>query len=234
MKNSMEYAARLKRLCNQLHRQEGKAVTPELGEPIVELVRACLSDHTTESRSRIALNRLYNTFVDFNELRVCRVEEVADSLGKNFPQAKEVGQQIIAMLKEVFNERDSLDLTWLAEGGKREARLFLGKLKNTNPYVVASVMLQSIGAHAFPVNDQMLKMLRAEEVVAPRADARDVQSFLERRISVRDIRSTYFLLRRYADHFHPRRSASQKKTAAKKVRKEKSAKTKNKTSETHN
>jgi len=217
MKDSSEYGARLKRLCNRLKREE-VVVAPELDEYDVTttMIVACLSQYTTESKARTALKKLRYEFVDFNEVRVSRADDVAEVLGKNFSHGKEVAQQIISLLREIFELQDSLELEKLRDMGKREAKNFLEKLESSSPYVISRVMLCALGAHAFPVHDQLLEMLREEEVINPSSDAADVQGFLERHLSVKTVKKTYDLLRAYADGFKPKRAAARKKAAEKK------------------
>lgn len=223
MKDSAEHEASLKRLCNRVRREMGAPAVPELSDVVTELILGCLSESATEAKARSSLNRLRTGFVDFNELRVCRAEEIVEILGKGFGHGNATAKKIIAVLREVYDLRDSLDLTDLAEGGKREAKAFFESLENANPYIVSRVMLNSIDAHAFPVHEQMMKMLLDEEVINAKADAAEVQGFLERHISATAIRKTYFLLRKYADGHRGKRKTTKKavKKTAKKTTKKK-------------
>jgi endonuclease III len=199
MKDATEYALRLKKFHSQIKREIDIAPKEDMVDPTTALVLACLSMVTTQSKARAAMNKIRNHFVDLNELRVSRVEEITDLLGKGLQQAKEIAHNIIVLLQEVYDKCDTLDLTSLQEGNKRDAKAFLTELDSSTPYIVAYVMLHSIGAHAFPVHPQMLTMLRREEVIDPEATASQVQGFLERQFTASDVRKTYAVLRRYAD-----------------------------------
>jgi len=199
MKNSAEYAAILKKLCNKLKRSGKTPIAISLTSPITALVLACLSEAATESKAQASLNKLESVFVDYNELRVARLDEIIDILGKGFPQGKAVAAQIISLLQQIYDDQDSLSLDNLTESGKREARAFLEKLNGITPYIVSRVMLQGVGAHAFPVHEQLLEVLRKEAVVHPDADAAEVQGFLERQIPASQIHKTYAMLRHFAD-----------------------------------
>ena len=224
MKDSAEHSARLKRLCNRLRHSRDKVEPASDTDPTTEMVAACLSVVTTESRARTALNKLRRGFVDYNEVRVSRADEVAVVLGKRFPQAKAVAVQMLQLLNAVFASQDSLNLEFLQAGGKREARLFLESLEGMTPYVAAQVMLQGLGAHAFPVNEQMLAMLRGEDIITPDADAAEVQGFLERHLPASEIHETYTKLRTYADSYRGTKSRSKAKVAKKKTASKKTAK----------
>ena len=199
MKDSSEYAARLKRLCNRLQRSGGKTIDSEPADVTTELLLACLSEHMTESKTRSAFNKLRSNFVDYNELRVMRPAEVVEILGKGFAQYRPAFGQMVRVLRALFDEQDHLDLEHLKSVGKREARGFLEGLEGTSGYVVSRVMLRALGGHAFPIHKPMLQMLQAEEVVDTAADIATVQGFLERQITSKRIHKVYALLRRYTD-----------------------------------
>ena len=238
MKDSIEYAPRLKKLCNRLKRETAATPKTDLIDPCTAIVLACLSAVTTENKARLGLSRLRHTFVDLNELRVSHFEEVADILGKGFPHRKEIAQQIIGLLKDIYNTHDSLNLNDLREGSKRQAKAFIESLEDANAYIVARVLLLSIGAHAIPVHQQMLQMLCKENVIPANANEADVQGFLERQIPADQNRKIYALLRHRTDSLRIKQTSetkgpakstkkttkSTKKRAAKQTKKGKSGK----------
>jgi len=213
MKDSSEYAAKLKKLYNRIKRGGFKHTEPAVQDVTTELLVACLSAYNTENKARTLLGRLRSNYVDYNELRISRTAEAIDILGKNAQRARETALQLLTLLRSVYDKQDSLDLEELRQLNKRDAKTFLEGLKGADAYVVGRIMLRALGAHAFPVNEQMLAMLRAEEVVSPEASLSQVQGFLERQISVTDVHAMYAALRHHADAFRP--SAAKKKTAKK-------------------
>lgn len=232
MKDGNELAQRLKRLCAQV-RRIGAAVedVPE-HDPTTELIMASLAQRTTESRARYALSRLQSCFADYNELRVSRPEDIADILGKTFPEAREVGRQITMLLRAVYDKRDHLDLSDLIGMGKREARQYLSELNGSSDYVTARVMLCSLKGHAFPVCDSMLAMLRTEGIVADAATLAEVQGFMERHIPARQGRKLFAQLTWYAENYSSQKLAetdaappTKPKTATKKKTAKKTKKT---------
>ncbi len=216
MKDSSEYAVRLKRLCNRLQRGAGKFSEPERYDVLSELLLGCLTAQMTESKGRTALGKLRSNFVDYNELRVTRPAEVIEILGKGYGQARESIEQVIVLLRSIYDEQDHLDLEHLKSMGKREAKGFLEQLEGMTPYVLSRVMLRGLEGHAIPLHKQMLEMLRSEEVVEATADEATVQGFLERQISAKKAIKVYALLRRYADSA---RSFGGSKKSEKKVKK---------------
>jgi len=209
MKNSAECNASLKKLTNGLKRKYPAPAKCEPAEPATTLILGCLSEFTTEAKARTALNKVRGSFVDYNELRVSRPDEVVDVLGKGYPKALEVAARMVTLLKQIYDKYDSVDLAFLGEMGKRDAKTALEKLENITPYIIARVMLFSQSAHAFPVHAQMLEMLQRENVVDPQTGINEVQSFLERQINARNIYKTYYFLRRHADAMRSRKRAAQ-------------------------
>ncbi len=201
MKDSVDYASQFKKLCNRLRRELGAPAKPDPLDPTTEIVLACLTAYAAETQAKTALHHLQRAFVDINELRVCRIDEITEVLGSNFPHAKDVAGQIITLLKQIFDRQDHFNLSLFQSGGKREAKTFLESLEGSTPYVVSRVMLHCMNAHFFPVNPSMQEMLRSEEVIDPEADAAALQVFLERQIPASKIQKTYALLRQYADHY---------------------------------
>ena len=222
MKESSAYGARLKRLCNRLKREIGPLKETEKRDPLTEMLLACLNEVVSASKAKTALNRLRSQFVDYNELRVARPEEVIEALGKGFPKSREFMAHLTALLQDVFVRQDTLELDELENMGKREAKAFLQELDHAGDYVVARVMLNCLDGHAFPVNREMLTMLRGEGVVDPKADLAEVQGFLERHISATQIKAVYTLLQHHAEHYKPPAAAG-KKTVSKKTATRKAA-----------
>jgi len=222
MKDSNEYGARLKKLINRLQRSGGQAAEPEIQDVTAELILACLSEYNPENKARAALNKLRNHFVDFNELRVSRSTEVVEVIGKNYQEAQPTAERILKVLRQAFTKMNSMDLESLHQMGKREAKTFFESLEGITPYVVSRVMMRGLDGHAFPVHEPMLKMLRAEEVVNAKAEANEVQGFLERQITSARIHKVYALLRRHADHFKGVKSLNTKAKRKKKTTKRRS------------
>lgn len=230
MKDSGRYSKELKKLVTRLKRTFTVEEEGAGDDLTTELVLACLSQNTTEAKARTALHRLRGSFVDMNELRVSRSAEIAEVLGKSFPEPRTTARQIAKLLHGVYEQLDTLSLESLREMGKREAKAWLEALEGSDAYVVARLMLRGLGAHAVPVHEAMLAMLREEQVVDPEADAATVQGFLERQISAQHVLRDYQLLRKHTDSPAPKPAAT-KKAARKKTTTKKAAtkKTKKKT-----
>jgi endonuclease III len=197
MKHGSEYAKRVKRLYNQMVRKVGKPAEMEAVDPIEQLIIGILSACASHSKAHSVFRRLQQQMVDLNELRVTPPMELAEAIGDALPLAKEKAHRIVDALNAIRKRQDSLDLSFLKQRGRREAREYLESLEGVNSAAAASVLLYSLGGHAIPVDDLTLYVLQKEEIVDPKADAAEVQSFLERHVSANQAQPFSELLSRY-------------------------------------
>ncbi|MGQ9648742.1 MAG: endonuclease III domain-containing protein [Phycisphaerae bacterium] len=198
MKHGGDYAKRLRQLFNRLVRKFGKPTVPEPPDPLEQLLVAILGSNTSHHKALTAFKKLREQMVDLNELRVTPVSELARIINPLVPQAEAKAQRIVDALNDIRRRHDTLDLSFLKQRGRREAREYLESLEGVDRYAAASVALFSLGSHAIPVDELTLQMLRKDEVVAPTADLPAVQSFLEHHISASDAAVFSLLLGHYA------------------------------------
>ncbi len=197
MKHGSEYARRVKRLFQQLVRKSGRPAPVEPTDPLEQTIVGILSSCTTNTRARAVFRKLRQHTVDLNELRVTPPTELADMIGTGVPLARAKAQRIVDALNDVRRRQDRLDLSFLVQRGRREAREYLESLAGVDRPAAASVVLHSLGGHAIPVDDLTLYILRKDEFVDPSADAAEVQGFLERHVSAVDTRAFVELLGRH-------------------------------------
>ncbi len=207
MRNAAQYARRVKRLFTTIKRDGGKPKTLRADDPMEQLMRGILSRTASETRANSAWGRLRNATVDLNEIRVTPVSELVVMLGRDYPQARSVAEAISRALNSVFNHRHELDLTFLNSMSRTMVESFLKGLDGVDEHARAAVVLLSLGAHAIPVDDNMLLYLRKGEYIPETATRGEVQSFLERQIKARDGITFYALLKRFAATHAPRPAA---------------------------
>lgn len=194
MKRGSEYAKRVKQLSHQMTRKFGKPELPEPPDPIHQLIIGILSENTADAKAAALFHRIREQMVDLNELRVTPPMELAEMIGTAVPQAREKADRIIRVLNEIRSRQDTLDLSFLKQRGRREAREFLESLEGVGPYAAASVVVHSLGGHAIPVDFLTIYVLRKENVVEGSANQAEVQGFLERNVAAADGRAFAILL----------------------------------------
>src|SRR6478609_973568 len=97
------------------------ALEEESPRPLLEeLIFAICREGSTTADAEAAFGRLRKTFVDWNEIRVSTVQEVADAL-RPLPQAGPRAGWIIGVLHAVFELNYSYDLGDMEKKGLKQA-----------------------------------------------------------------------------------------------------------------
>lgn len=195
MKQGTAYAARLKKAFNQARASASVPPIPDADDPLRRLAVAVLGVRIGDDASEKVINRLFSNMVDWNEIRVTQVSELHGLIGDSLPDGIAQTQQLHDALHAVYQRENRMTLNRLAKLGRREARQYLETLGSLDPYVVASVVLWSLGGHAIPVDDRLLRALREAELVHPDATRAEVQAFLERHIPASDAKEFCLVMR---------------------------------------
>lgn len=227
MKNSKDYSKKIQKLYRSLSRKYPKVQKVSHEKVIDAIIYAVISAEMSERMTDSVIKKLAGYFVDLNDLRVSRSEEIVEVLGKDNHVTMNIASTITMILNGIFNEYHKVSLEALKKIGKRPAKQALEKLDGTSRFVVDYCLLTALGGHAIPLTDKMIKYLRTSEFVNPDADEQQIGGFLAKQISAKKGYEFYTLLR------HESESAkAKKKTKAKKTRKKTSgtkAKSKTKT-----
>jgi endonuclease III len=231
MKNSKDYSKKIQKLYRSLIRKYPKVQKVSHEKVIDAMVYAVISAEMSVKQTDSVIRKFADYFVDWNDLRVSRAEEIVEVLGKDTSATMDIALTLTRVLNSIFNEYHKVSLESLKKIGKRPAKQALEKIDGVNRYMVEYCLLTALGGHAVPLTDRMIKYLRNNELVNPDADDQQIGGFLAKQISAKNGYEFYVLLR------HDSESARvKKKTKAKTTRKKKSstktggkAKTKTKT-----
>ncbi len=199
MKNSKEYAQRLQRLYRELKRVHPKAERPTYDDPAEALICGIIGERLSEGATSRALREIRTAFVDWNDLRVARVGEIAETLGANSSVGRDVATALTAALRGIFDEQHRISLAVLKKLGKRPAKQGLEKLPGVSRFVVNYCMLTSMQAHAVPLTPTMIEYLKHNEIIAPDAEEEDIDGFVTRQIPAKGAYEFYALLRRESE-----------------------------------
>ncbi|MHC5180089.1 MAG: hypothetical protein ACYSOS_06150 [Planctomycetota bacterium] len=213
MKNSKKYSPKVTKLFNSLKRKSTKQPMPQYGDPVEAVVYALVSESVSESMAGRLYRRVTKHFVDFNDLRVSRREEILDVLGDSSEAFENSVAAMTRMLNTIFEKVSKVSLRWLTQEGKRQAHKELSEIDGMTPFAASYCFLTALGGHAIPLNATMLTYLRDQELVHPSATDAEIAGFLERQISAADAYDFYLLLRHEAEEAKP---VVKKKVAAKK------------------
>lgn len=221
MKNSKDYSPKLAKLLKTLKKDGAPIAPPVYADPVEAIVYAFISAFATEANASKIVKRINIHFVDINDLRVSRPEEILDVVGEtSSPQAAASAQSLLAVLNAIFEKYDKVSLDVLTEEGKRQARKDLEEIPGMTSFAAAYTVLTAIGGHAIPLTEGMADYLRQHDLVHPDSTLQEIESFLERQIAAADAYTFYTLFRAESEggvHAAPKASAKAKKAPAKKT-----------------
>jgi hypothetical protein len=195
MKNATKHAEEFRSLFKRLMR-EHKPEPMAAQEPLHALVRGAMSYDVPDSKAEDAMKAINREFVDLNEFRVATDLEIQELLGQRYPQIEKRVAMITQSLNNIFEREHTLSLDRLKTISRKDARQFLRELPEIHPFVEAYVMLFSFEGHAVPLDDEMLAVLRDEEIIEEGVSLEDAQKFIEHNIKADESYEVYACLRR--------------------------------------
>jgi hypothetical protein len=218
VKNASQCAKKLTALLKKL--PEGVPPDfPPAEDPLATLVASFFMWESSTAAAREAYQRVDETIVDFNDLRVTMPVEVAEWLNDDSPLNIERCQRLRAALRNVYLREHEVSLASLADSGKREIKKYIESIEGVPPYVSARTLLMSFDAHAIPVDEQLRSRLIEEGVCNEDADVHELSAWLARQIKASDARAAHLAFQAWIDELGPvakRRSDGRKKSTRKK------------------
>ncbi|MDD5134945.1 MAG: hypothetical protein PHP01_05995 [Phycisphaerae bacterium] len=195
MKNSSQYAQKLKKLFNALKKGAEKSKKPLSGDFIESLVFAVLSEKSSESCAKAALKKILSHFVDFNDLRVARIEEISEVIGADIEGPEKCALRLTVLLNAIFQKYDCLSPQEFLDAGKKNMQDILEKLNGMSAFVCDYILLTVLDAHAMPMTEKMIQYFKTYGIIDPEADDAQIKSFVERRITAANAYTFYSLIR---------------------------------------
>jgi len=228
MKNSKNYSRKIQKLHSSLNRKYPKVQKVIHDEPTDAIIYGIICSRLDEKTTEAAIKRFSDYFIDLNDLRVSRIEEIVEMLGEDTPVTREVALTITTVLRAIFNEYHKVSLEGLKKTGKRPARHALEKMEGINRFIVDYCMLTSLQGHAIPITEGMIAYLKSKELVYPDASEQEIGGFLAKQITAKKGYEFYALLRRESEAHSSKKKKKtkrkKKKTAKKVTRKKKKKK----------
>lgn len=209
MKNGTAYAARLKKTFAKQKQLVGAVELPESDDPLFRMAVGVLGVVNGDEFAERLVNKLAANVVSWNEVRVSNASELQRAAGDSVDSHAPYYESLIRTLQAVFDHENVMSLDRLKSMGRREAKAILEKLNGVDEYVVASILLWSLGGHAIPVCDRLLDSLRAADLVHPDATRAEVQAFLERHVPATEAKTFCLVMRSFSP---PKKAAAEKGT----------------------
>ena len=199
MKNSKEYSKKVHELYRRLKAKYPKAKKIIYDEPADALVYAIIGENMSEPATESAIRKFGDYFIDLNDLRVSREEEIVEVLGKDTPVTKDIALTITMALRAVFEKYNSVSLEALKKIGKRPAKQVLEKMNGVSRFAVNYLLLTSLHGHAIPLTKRMIEYVRSNKLVHADADEQQIEGFLAKQIPAESAYEFYALLRRQSE-----------------------------------
>ena len=170
----------------QLGEEYGPAVWAPRFDPASELVSTILSQHTSDINSERAFENLMATFVTLQAVADAPVEAIEDAIRMG-GLAKVKAPRIKAILKQVFDEVGSYDLSFLGEMPLDEAKAWLKKLHGVGPKTAAIILCFSLGMPAMPVDTHIFRVSKRLGLIGPKISADKAHDILEPMVRPEDV-----------------------------------------------
>ena len=232
MKDSKDYSPKVTKLFRSLKRKSDKVEMPTYTDPVQAVIDAMVSEHMVKATAMRTLKRMKSHFVDLNDLRVSRREEILDVFKDTSEGAEKSAVAMTQTLNTLFEKYNKVTLDFLCHEGKRQAKKDLEEIEGMTSFAASYCFLTALDGHAIPLNPMMLQYLRDHELVHPDATEHEIAGFLERQVAAADAYTFYALLREEAEQAKPvakkkkatKKATTKKKTAVKKTTRKKSKK----------
>ena len=133
---------------------------PEWREPLPaldELISTILSQNTNDRNRDVAFNRLRSALPAWEAVRDAPLGKVIDAI-RPAGLANQKGARIQQVLRQITEERGSLDLDFLKAMNADDAHTWLMKFKGVGPKTAAIVLQFSLDKPAFPVDTHVFRV----------------------------------------------------------------------------
>ena len=155
-------------------------------DPLSELIRAILSQNTSDVNSNRAFHDLVAGFDTWEAVAGAGVDDIAGAIqsgGLNRIKAA----RIKTILNQIREDRGSLDLGFLADMPVPQAKEWLKALPGVGPKTAGCVLLFSLGRPVLPVDTHVHRVSRRLGLLDPKVSHEQAHELLEEVVPPRDI-----------------------------------------------
>jgi len=143
-------------------RSRGAGLTAPPQRTVLEtLMYAALLENTTFDKADSAYTVLENYYIDWNEIRVCSVRELADTL-MDLPHPEAAAERVRKALQGIFEKTYMFDLEDLRKKGKALAEhiKFLESISAGSPFMIQYTAQVALDGHLIPLDEASLRVMR--------------------------------------------------------------------------
>ena len=143
-------------------RCRGAGLTAPPKRTVLEtLMYAALLENATFDKANLAYTVLENYYIDWNEIRVCSVRELADTL-TDLPNPEVAAERVRKSLQGIFEKTYMFDLEDMRKKGKALAEHMkaLESMSAGTPYMIQYVAQVALDGHLIPFDEASLRIMR--------------------------------------------------------------------------
>jgi endonuclease III len=147
-------------------------------DPLSELVLTILSQHTNDTNRDRAFASMRARYPTWEEVVEAPPEELADAIrvgGLGNIKAP----RIQAVLRQIWRERGSWDLSFLTAMPVPEAKAWLSKFNGVGPKTAACVLMFGCGQPVFPVDTHIFRVSQRIGLIDLKTNAEKAHNVLE-------------------------------------------------------
>lgn len=145
--------------------------------PLDELISTILSQNTNDINRDRAFAALKQRFPTWEAVRDADTQEIIDAI-RPAGLANRKGPRIKTILKEIEDQRGSLNLDFLREMTAEKAREWLLQFKGVGPKTAAIVLLFSLNKPAFPVDTHIYRVTGRLGIRPPKMNPDSAHQYL--------------------------------------------------------
>ena len=144
------------------NRSRGVGLTAPPPRTVLEtLMFAALLENATFDKAGLAYTVLENYYIDWNEIRVCSVRELADTL-IDLPNPEAAAERMRKALQGIFEKTYTFDLEEMRKKGKALAEHIksLESMSAGTPYMIQYAAQVALDGHLIPFDEASLRIMR--------------------------------------------------------------------------
>lgn len=182
-KNSPEAAA-----VKELLQRKESGPGPHPLHPLEHLAFAILLDSGLDAAVALeAVARLRRDFVDWNEVRVARIQELVRTVGPDLANVEQAARGIKEEYNAFFDKKGVLAFEFLADGKPAEARRGLNQLlPRLGKGAVSLLLFEFCAGASLPLSDEGLKQARKDGVAGKAGDRNQLARLLAECLELRE------------------------------------------------
>jgi endonuclease-3 len=201
---SISKTKKIELLAKIIQKQQKSLPNPPERAVLTHLIYAALLENTSFEQADSAYTVLENYFIDWNEIRVSTVSELADTFSM-LPDPQAAGERVRRTLQGVFEKTYMFDLEELRKKGKNlgQAVEFLNSIPACTRFMADYTTQVAFGGHVIPLDEASLRIFRLLNLAQVNKEGtRENVAGLERAISKKNGLAFSLQLHHFAAGFY--------------------------------